>query len=115
MTRAFDAGQAGANGQQPRRLLFASHKHNFRSGVIDDVRDALGRLPEVDRHDHGAEAGDRKISYVPFGAVRREDGDAVAVAGAHFGERSRKAGDASEHFPRGDVLPLVADFVNLRS
>ena len=76
-----------------RRILEARAvaEHELGAGVLDDEMDGLLRKPVVHRHGDEARAHDAEIGGDEFGAVGRQDGDAVAARKAALGERARHA------------------------
>ena len=76
-------------GQSARRGEVAEHE--LRSGIAQDEMDGLARKLEVHRHRDEAGAHDAVIGGDVFGAIGRQDGDAVAAREAARGERTRDA------------------------
>src|SRR5271170_4726408 len=95
-------------------LRFALGDHNPRARIVQDVRQPVRGLIEINGHAGGAQSGDREIRDVPFRAIRREDAHAIAGLDAELAERFREARHAAQHFAGGDGLPTVRGLVHLR-
>ena len=113
---ALDADQRRTDGQQPRDLLGTGDKRDFGFGMADDIGDPLGRFPA---HRWAQPLAPRPVTAKSatchsgqFGAF--EDGYAVAIANAQFGQGARYARRCDAAFRARNILPLIADLVNLR-
>ena len=76
-----DLGNRGAEAENLLDHLRPVGRDHFRARVADDVRSFLDAAGRVERHDDRAEPEHCLIDDDPFGAIVREDGD--AIAGAH--------------------------------
>ena len=88
-------------------------RHDFRAGVADDVRRLLESAGGVERHDDRAEPQRGLIDDDPFGAIVREDGDAIAGADAEAEQTGAQlAGSLGNFGPRmvgPDFVALVLE------
>ena len=66
-------------------------EHQFRSAVLDNEMDGLARKAVVHRHRDEARAHDAVVGGEIFGAVHRQDRDAVAALEATLDQRARDA------------------------
>ena len=105
MMRSTLGKSVSQRGQARRSGLRPATKTILAPEWPKDVGDAFRRFAKIDGHDDGAQAGDGEIGDVPFGAIGREDGHAVAFANAHFGERLRKTRNAAKHLLARECSP----------
>jgi len=103
----LDLFQGVADFEEFLQLFFAGDEDDLSAAVIEDVGHAVGRFVEIDGNGDAAGAGDGEIGSVPFGAVRREEADAIAGFYAEFDEGVGEAGYTAEEFLRGDGFPAV--------
>ena len=66
---------------------------DLRAAVLDHVREVVGRQPVVARHDDGADLRNGVVALEMRGRVRRDVGDAVALAHTERLQRRRPAVD----------------------